>query len=75
MTPYESYRHFARTVAGIEPKSEEDWERDSNREIHRLPMGATSGQIFGSNMQARSARARESRQRRTAQQQPTSEIP
>jgi hypothetical protein len=44
-TPYERYSDFARTVAGIEPKSEEDWERDSNRAFTRLPDGASSNQI------------------------------
>ncbi len=44
-TPYQRYSDFARTVAGIQPKSEEDWERDSNRTFLKLPNGASTKQL------------------------------
>jgi hypothetical protein len=44
-TPYEKYAHFCRTVVGIEPKSEEDWERYGNRTMTKLPMGASTKQL------------------------------
>jgi hypothetical protein len=50
-TPYEKYAHFCRTVAGIEPKSEEDWERDSNKAFVRLPCGTSLKQMAGCNIE------------------------
>ena len=39
-TPYQRYATFARTVAGIEPMQEEDWERSNNRSFVPLPPGS-----------------------------------
>ncbi len=63
-TPYQRYADYCRTVAGIEPKPEEDWERDSNRAMIKLPSGASYGQIAGVVMQTKALRMKASKQRK-----------